>query len=431
MTASLGPIDLPPDRLAAARRRSRNTLVAGVALGSTGHIAAVTVATIVASELLGSQTLAGAPGAAVVLGAALGAVLLSALMARHGRRAGLTAGYGIGVLGAFVATAAVLTRSFPLLLVGTTLIGFGNAANNLSRYAAADMVKAERRASAIGTVVWAATVGSVIGPTLVPLASEAAMRVGLPPLAGPYLVPVLFVGLAAILSFTLLRPDPYELAEVDPVADAEPGNTTTERVWSILRRPGVWAAIVALIVSQVVMVLIMTMTPLHMIEHGHSLGAVGIVLSAHTLGMFALSPLSGWLTDRIGAVRTIFLGSGTLAIAALMAAGAPPDGGPLLVLGLFLLGLGWSFGFVAGSALLAQHLELHERTRVQGAADALIWSSAAAASLGSGLIMATVGYTALGLLGAGVVVIPVLVIRANRRAVHDVHDAHEAEAPAA
>ncbi|HET7830051.1 MAG TPA: MFS transporter, partial [Candidatus Limnocylindrales bacterium] len=420
MTASLGPIDLPPDRLAAARRRSRNTLVAGVALGSTGHIAAVTVATIVASELLGSQTLAGAPGAAVVLGAALGAVLLSALMARHGRRAGLTAGYGIGVLGAFVATAAVLTRSFPLLLVGTTLIGFGNAANNLSRYAAADMVKAERRASAIGTVVWAATVGSVIGPTLVPLASEAAMRVGLPPLAGPYLVPVVFVGLAAILSFTLLRPDPYELAEVDPVADAEPGNTTTERVWSILRRPGVWAAIVALIVSQVVMVLIMTMTPLHMIEHGHSLGAVGIVLSAHTLGMFALSPLSGWLTDRIGAVRTIFLGSGTLAIAALMAAGAPPDGGPLLVLGLFLLGLGWSFGFVAGSALLAQHLELHERTRVQGAADALIWSSAAAASLGSGLIMATVGYTALGLLGAGAVVIPVLVIRANRRAVHDV-----------
>ena len=431
MTASLGPIDLPPDRLAAARRRSRNTLVAGVALGSTGHIAAVTVATIVASELLGSQTLAGAPGAAVVLGAALGAVLLSALMARHGRRAGLTAGYGIGVLGAFVATAAVLTRSFPLLLVGTTLIGFGNAANNLSRYAAADMVKAERRASAIGTVVWAATVGSVIGPTLVPLASEAAMRVGLPPLAGPYLVPVVFVGLAAILSFTLLRPDPYELAEVDPVADAEPGNTTTERVWSILRRPGVWAAIVALIVSQVVMVLIMTMTPLHMIEHGHSLGAVGIVLSAHTLGMFALSPLSGWLTDRIGAVRTIFLGSGTLAIAAIMAAGAPPDGGPLLVLGLFLLGLGWSFGFVAGSALLAQHLELHERTRVQGAADALIWSSAAAASLGSGLIMATVGYTALGLLGAGAVVIPVLVIRANRRAVHDVHDAHEAEAPAA
>jgi predicted MFS family arabinose efflux permease len=257
------------------------------------------------------------------------------------------------------------------------------------------------------------------------------MQAGLPPLTGPYLVPVLFVGLAAILSFAMLRPDPYELAVVDPATDAEPGNTTTERVWSIIRRPGVWAAIVALIVSQTVMVLIMTMTPLHMTEHGHSLGEVGIVLSAHTLGMFALSPVSGWLTDRLGAVRTIFLGSATLAVAALMAATAPPDGGLTLLVGLFLLGLGWSFGFVAGSALLAQHLELHERTRVQGVADALIWSSAAAASLGSGLIMATVGYTALGVLGAGAVVIPVLVIRANRRSVRDAHDAHEVEAPAA
>ena len=428
---ALSPIALPPAELAAKRKRARNTLVVGVALGSTGHIAAVTVGTIVAHELIGTQALAGAPGATVVLGAALGAVLLSALMARRGRRAGLAAGYGIGVIGAFLATAAVLTRSFPLLLAGTLLIGFGNAANNLSRYAAADMVNADRRASAIGTVVWAATVGSVIGPSLVPIASEAAVRVGLPPLAGPYLVPVLFVGMAAILSFAFLRPDPYELAVVDPVADAEPGSTTTQRVWSILRRPGVWAAIVALIVSQTVMVLIMTMTPLHMIEHGHSLGAVGIVLSAHTLGMFALSPLSGWLTDRFGAVRTIFLGSATLAVAAIMAAAAPADGGPMLITGLFLLGLGWSFGFVAGSALLAQHLELHERTRVQGVADALIWSSAAAASLGSGLIMATVGYTALGVLGAGAVIIPILVLRANRRAVLDVHDAHEAEAPAA
>jgi MFS family permease len=147
--------------------------------------------------------------------------------------------------------------------------------------------------------------------------------------------------------------------------------------------------------------------------------------------MFALSPLSGWLTERFGAVPTIFLGSATLGIAALMAAGAPADGGLILVLALFLLGLGWNFGFVAGSALLSQHLELHERTRVQGAADALIWSSAAAASLGSGLIMATVGYTALGILGAGAVIIPVLVLRAHRRAVQPAHAAAEVELPAA
>jgi len=163
------------------------------------------------------------------------------------------------------------------------------------------------------------------------------------------------------------------------------------------------------------MVLIMTMTPLHMTEHGHDLGAVGMVLSGHTLGMFAFSPLSGWLSDRYGRVPTIFLGSAVLAIASIMAALAPPDGGFVLFLALFLLGLGWSFGFVAGSAMLSENLEIHERTRIQGAADALIWSSAAAAALGSGLIMASAGYTALGILSVGALVIPVIVLRSHHR----------------
>jgi MFS family permease len=404
---------LSPAALATARRRSRNTLIAGVALGSTGHIAAVTVATIVAKDLLGSQAWAGLPGATVVLGAALGAVLLSALMARRGRRIGLVTGYSVGVIGALLATAAVITRSFPLLLFGTVLIGFGNTSNQLSRYTAADMVPPERRASAIGLVVWAATIGSVVGPWLVPIASGMASNAGLPPLAGPYLVPVVFVGLAAVLSFVLLRPDPYDLADDSTRAhpDAEPA--VIRPVREIIRRPAVAAAIVALVVSQFVMVLIMTMTPLHMTEHGHDLGAVGMVLSGHTLGMYAFSPLSGWLSDRFGRVRTIFLGTATLAAASLMAALAPPDGGLVLWLALFLLGLGWSFGFVAGSAMLSENLEIHERTKVQGAADALIWSSAAAAALGSGLIMAGAGYTALGILGAGAVIIPVVVLRAH------------------
>jgi MFS family permease len=408
-----GPV---PDGLAAARRRATATLVAGVALGSTGHIAAVTVATIVAKDLLGSQVLAGAPGATVVLGAALGSVLISAFMAGHGRRAGLTLGYGIGVLGAFVATAAVITRSFPLLLAGTVLIGFGNTSNQLSRYANADMAPVARRASAISLVVWAATVGSVIGPQLVPVASGIAEGAGLPPLAGPYLVPVLFVGAAAILSFALLRPDPYELADRETLEQAADVPATTDSTGRILRRPAVAASIVALVVGQFVMVLIMTMTPLHMTEHGHGLGAVGVVLSAHTLGMFAFSPLSGWLTDRAGPVPVIFAGSAVLAVSAVMAATAPPDGGAILTAALFLLGLGWNLGFVAGSAMFSAHLEIHERTRIQGVADALIWSSAAAASLGSGLIMAAAGYTALGLLGAGATLLIVVAMLTHRRA---------------
>jgi MFS family permease len=241
---------------------------------------------------------------------------------------------------------------------------------------------------------------------------------------------VVFVGLAAILSFTLLRPDPYELADEETLAlAAVPRTTTDEAAWAIIRRPAVTAAIIALVASQFVMVLIMTMTPLHMTEHGHDLGAVGIVLSAHTLGMFALSPLSGKLTERVGAVPTIFLGTAVLATSSIMAAAAPPEGGLVLVIALFLLGLGWNFGYVAGSSLLADNLELHERTRIQGTADALIWSTAAAASLGSGLIMAAVGYTWLGILGAAVVVIPVLVLRSHRRAGPHGHSHVESELP--
>ncbi|NJD29866.1 MAG: MFS transporter, partial [Chloroflexi bacterium] len=193
----------------AARSRTRWALVAGVALGSTGHIAAITVSTIVAQQVLGVEALAGAPGAAVVLGAALGAVVLSSIMARRGRRLGLVAGYLISVLGAFVATSSVLTISFPLLLIGMLLIGFGNSSNQLSRYAAADLVPPDRRAVAIGIVVWGATVGAVLGPFLVPVAGRLATSVGLPELAGPFLVPVAFVGAAALLQFLLLRPDPY------------------------------------------------------------------------------------------------------------------------------------------------------------------------------------------------------------------------------
>jgi MFS family permease len=414
MTAAAARIaDLEP-----ARRRARWTLTAGVAVGSTGYIAAVTVATIVAKDLLGSDTLAGLPGATVVLGAGIGSVLLSMLMARRGRRPGLTLGYGIGVGGALIATAAILVRSFPLLLLGTLLIGLGNSSSQLSRYAAADMVPPARRASAIGTVVWGGTVGSVIGPWLVPVAGAMAVAVGLPSLAGPYLVPVLFVGLAGLLSFAFLRPDPYELADATPdevAASAAAG--TDEALWAILRRPAIVAALVALIVSQLVMTLIMTMTPLHMTEHGHDLAAVGMVLSGHTLGMYAFSPVSGWLTDRLGRLPTILLGTAVLAVSAVMAAAAPAEGGDQLMLAMFLLGLGWSFGYVGGSALLSDHLELHERTRVQGVADAMIWSAAAVASLGSGLVVAAAGYTALGILGVGLVAVAVLVIHHHRAAV--------------
>jgi MFS family permease len=412
------PGTLPPAELDRLRRRTVGSLVAGVALGSTGHIAAVTVATIVATHIAGGTTaLSGAPAATVVLGAAAGASTLSWLMVRRGRRIGLASGYLVSVLGAIVATIAVITMSLPALLLGTVLIGFGNSSNQLSRYVAADLATPDRRASAIGLVVWGATIGAVAGPNLVAPAGRVAVAVGLPELAGPYLVPIVFVGAAALLSFLMLRPDPYQLADPSARHDDDADRSVAVSLASVLARPSVPIAMVSLIAGQFVMVLIMTMTPLHMADHGHDLTAVGVVISGHTFGMFGLSPISGRLTDRFGSVPVILAGLAVVALAAVLAAIAPPTGGAVLFVALFLLGYGWNLGYVAGSALLTHGLSLPERTKIQGLTDTLIWSSAAVASLGSGLVLAYAGYAILGLMGAALVVVPMLLVVARRSAV--------------
>jgi MFS family permease len=409
MSSTMGRSPSELDRL---RRRSLGTLVGSVALGSTGHIAAVTVATIVASDMTGSIQLAGTPVAAVVFGAALGATSLSWLMSRRGRRPGLAAGYAVGVGGAILAVAAIVAASLPLLLLGSLLIGFGNSSNQLSRYAAADLYPADRRATALSTVVWATTIGAVVGPNLVGPSGAFAAGIGLPANAGPYLVPVVLVGLAAIVCFVFLRPDPYDLA--DHASTAQPGDAPAAPLAEILARPAVLISIVALVVGQFVMVLIMTMTPLHMSQHGHALPAVGLVLSAHTFGMYALAPLSGRLTDRFGSPPVIYAGTAILAIAGILAAIAPVQDDRLLFVALFLLGFGWNLGFVAGSAMLTGGVSVVERTRIQGLADGLVWSTSALASLGSGVLLAAAGYAALGVLGAILVVIPAGVLTLRR-----------------
>lgn len=398
-----------------ARRRTRWALFASVALGSTGHLAAVTVAAIVGQDLLGSAALAGAPGAAVVFGAALGAIALSWVMSRRGRRIGLTTGYSLGILGALIATAAVLLRSFPLLIVGTFAIGFGNSSNNLSRYAAADLVAPARRAVAIGLVVWGSTVGGIVGPWLVPIAGNLAEGAGLPRYAGPFLVPVVFVGAAALLTFLFLRPDPFALAHESNVRRSTDAPALPVR--EILLRPAVLAAIVALMAGQATMVLIMTMTPLHLTSHNQGLDTVGLVISGHVAGMFALAPLSGRISQRFGNIHTIFLGTAVLVAASLLAGLAPPDRDDILFVALFLLGWGWNLGFVAGSAMLSAGVELAARARVQGLADAVIWTTSAVASLSSGAIVAAAGFSTLGFLGVAFVLAPVGLLLNRRHAI--------------
>ena len=387
--------------LDALRRRTVGVLFAGVALGSTGHIAAVTVTSIVALELGGDRTLAGVPAAFVVFGAAVGATILGWVMGRWGRRPGIAGGYLVGVIGALVAVAGIVAHSFPVLLAGCLAIGFGNSSNQLSRYAAADMYPSRRRASAIGIVVWAATVGAVIGPNLVGISGDVAVSLGLPRLSGPYLVPLVLVGIAALLSSVLLRPDPRELA--DESAEAGEAQRAQARRGDVLRRPTVALAVLALIAGQFAMVLIMTMTPLHMTDHGHDLGAVGVVISAHVFGMFALAPISGRLTDRFGSLPIIFGGLAMILASALLSAVAAPAEQFVLLVALFLLGWGWNLGFVAGSSMLTSAVSSTERARIQGVSDALIWSTSAIASLGSGVVVGAWGFATLGILGAMIV----------------------------
>jgi MFS family permease len=400
---------LDPDRVPGLRRRMQWTLFAISALGSTGYIAAITVGTLVAADIQGDATLGGVPTAAATLGTATAAGLLSGLMLKVGRRAGLIGGLLVGLLGAVGAVGAVLAGSILLLLMASALTGFANGVGNLGRYVAGDLVPPERRASAIGMVVWGATIGAVSGPNLVAPAGRLALALGLPELLGAYLLTVGFIGLAALLAFVLLRPEPYALADPSALVVRD-ANVAAPSAMSLLRRPVVTVALVTLVAGQVVMVLIMTMTPIHLIDHGHGLSSVGFVLSAHTFGMFALSPISGRLTDRFGSPIVIAAGMGTLAVAALLAALAPPDGGLLLTLALFLLGYGWNLGFVAGSAMLTRGLALGERTRVQGIADGLIWSTAAVASLTSGLVVAGLSYTALGFVGVALLIAPVTML---------------------
>ncbi|HEX7195529.1 MAG TPA: MFS transporter [Candidatus Limnocylindria bacterium] len=407
----IDPADLP--RL---RRRIVWTLFAVAALGSTGYIAAVTAGTLAAAEIAGSAAPGGLPTATSTLGTASAASLLSFLMLRVGRRRGLLVGILGGSLGGAVALLGVVVGSLALLLAGSALAGFANGAGQLGRYIAADLFPSEHRARTISTVVWGSTIGAVSGPNLVGPAGVIAESFGLPPLAGTYLLTLGFVGLAGLIAFIFLRPEPYLLADRSALAAREEP-VARSSLTTLMRAPSVIVALVTLAAGQVVMVLIMTMTPLHLTDHGHGLDTVGFVLSAHTFGMFALSPITGRLTDRFGSPRIIAAGLTTLAAAAIIAAGAPPDGGPLLTLALFLLGYGWNLGFVAGSSLLTSGLSLGERTRVQGVADSVIWTSAALSSLSSGLIVAGASYAALGLLGVGLLIPPAALLLARRGAV--------------
>ena len=383
------------------RRRLTGVLFGGVAISRTGYIAAITMTTLVAEDMLGSATLAGLPGAISVLGTALGGNRLSALMDRVGRRRGLSVGYGILAVGAAGAAAATAVGSFPLLVVAMAVFGTGASADNLARYAAADVYPAQRRGSAIAFLVWAGTIGSVAGPSLLDPSEALGRGLGIDPLAGAYVLAGFTAAAALGVVSVMLRPDPLDFAD-----RGDPMEVGVRTPLSALVR----TALVALAVGHVVMVLIMVMTPIHVRDHGHGLGTVGLIISAHTLGMFALSPLTGIVADRLGRLPVILVGHIVLAVAATLAAVADESATGLLALALFLLGLGWNFSFVAGSTLLTEGANPAVRVRRQGLGDAVVWTSAAIAGLASGFLLTASSYAVLSIVAASFTVVPVVMV---------------------
>jgi MFS family permease len=401
--------------LPAIRRRTVRTLLVTESLGSAGYYGGYAAASVLAVDLLRGDALTGVPTSCAVLGAALASVPLSRRMLRVGRRPGLVLGYTVGVAGAAIVIAAAALRSFPLLLPGMVLFGIANTSNHQARYVAGDVYPPERRGTAIGLIVWGSTVGAVLGPNLLAASGTVAGSIGLPESSGFFLLALGAFAVAAAVIGRSLRPDPLDVARHFDTAAAADG-APDEPARSPWRVPAVQVAIVAMTGSYAVMVMVMAMTPVHLRAHEHSLGPIGLVISAHLLGMFALSPLTGRLCDRLGPITVIGFGAVLLPASAAVAALLDPSHHEPMMGALFLLGLGWNFGFVGGSTLLTDALQGGERVAMQGSADLATGLTSAAASSIAGVLYAVGGLGLVATAGASISALVLAVVLGRRNA---------------
>ena len=397
-------------------RRTLRVLLVSQVLAGAGLAAGVTVGALLAEDMVGSTGFAGLPAALFTLGSAAAAVGVGRLSQRSGRRPGLAAGYAVGALGGAGVLAAAAVDSVALLFVSLLLYGSGTATNLQARYAGADLAPPHRRGRAVSTVLVATTLGAVIGPNLVEPTGLLADAIGVRELAGPFMLATAAYALAAVAVLILLRPDPLLAARAAadgsttapvPADDARVMSTGTVRL-----------AASAMVLTQLVMVAVMTMTPVHMRDHGHDVGVAGLVISIHVAAMFLPSPLTGQLVDRIGR-RPVLAASGlTLLAAGVLAAVAPPESMGLLTVALALLGLGWNLGLVGGTALVTDAVSLAQRAKTQGTVDLGVALSGATGGLASGLVVASTSYAVLSLTGGllALALIPALLAERRRPA---------------
>ncbi|SDO89486.1 Predicted arabinose efflux permease, MFS family [Arthrobacter sp. ok909] len=419
------------------QRRTVSVLSVAQLLSSVGSGASLSVGSLLAVQLSGSNAWAGSVTTAVTLAAAVAALPLAGLAGRRGRRAALVTGQLSAMAGSLLIIASTVSGVFPVLLLGAALLGLGTAANLQARFAAVDLADAEHRGRSLAIVVWAVTIGAVAGPNLIRPGAAVGEALGLPALAGPFLFSAAGLALAAVLLVIGLRPDPLLLAARLRAAGEPPaakGTTGARRrhglragLRAVGKSPRARLALFAIVAAHGCMVAVMSMTPLHLqllaegpmadMPAGHVHAAstdvlvlIGFTISLHIAGMYALSPVMGWLTDKTGRLPVIILGHG-LILLAVCVAGFGQQQPVLVTAGLVLLGLGWSAATIAASTLLAESVSAEDRVLVQGVSDTLMGAAGALGAGFSGLVMAGVGYQGLNLaaaaLAAGVLAVAV------------------------
>ncbi|MET7573091.1 MFS transporter [Streptomyces sp. NPDC005492] len=403
MTAIEGwaALSVTADRLPALRRRVSAVLIATQILGGLGVATGIALAAVLAKQVSGTESLSGLAPTATVTGTALLSMPFAALMTARGRRPGLVLGYLVGALGAGVVVLAASVGSFPLLLCGMAAFGAASSANLQSRFAAADLAEPEQRARAISRVVWATTIGAVLGPNIAAPAGRSVSGLGIPAAAGPFLWAGGIFLIAAVVVAVLLRPDPLLTARaLASDKDLSPAARSLRAGFAaVAASPRARLALVTVAVVHTAMVSVMAMTPVELGHHGARIDLVGLVISGHIAGMYAFSPLMGRLSDRVGRLSGIGLAVGLLALAVFLAGTAGGSHGQI-ALGLFVLGLGWSAGLVSGSALLTDSVPQPARAAAQGLSDLTMNTSAGIGGAVAGLVVAEGSYGWLNLAAA-------------------------------
>ncbi|KAA1423689.1 MFS transporter [Mumia zhuanghuii] len=403
------------DRVAGIQRRTIGVLASAQVVGGIGAGAALSVGALLVKDVSGSSAVAGLATTMLTLGAALLAVPLAALASARGRRTSLSTGWLIASFGALVVVGGAQLDATWLVLVGLFVVGANSATNFQSRYAATDLAEPMHVGRALSLVVWATTIGSVIGPNLTEAGARTADALDIPDLAGPFVFAAVGFALTATLMAVMLNPDPLRVARmIRPTHDDTSKRSRMRDAWPILRtNAAARTGVVTVAGAHAVMVAVMAMTPVHMEDHGSTLTVIGLTISLHIAGMFALAPVMGILADRWGRGRTITLGQATLLLATLVA-GTAGESESRMIVGLVLLGLGWSASIIAGSSLVAQAVGPDSRPAVQGASDLVMNLGGALGGLLAGVIVSVWGFGPLNVVAAFLTIPAIRMVMAGR-----------------